>query len=112
MYGGVAAAECWGVHPGSRPQASQQLACRSQQPLPQEQPLTQDEQLPGHLAGYRAGYDAAYQAGWEQGYHTGNIDTIQMQEEAQDQGDQNNRRGASPDWWEEDDHGDCDGGDN
>ena len=108
MYSGVAGAEGWGVHPGSPPQASQQpqppppypeqLACRSQQPLTQELPLTQDEHLPGYSPGYRAGYDAAYQAGWTQGYQPGEIDTFQMQEEAQDQGNQNNRRAASPDW--------------
>ena len=94
MYGGVQAAEGWGVRPGSGPQASKQLACRSQQqlacrpqqklacrpqqqlacqsqqPIPEEQPLAPDE-LPGYLAGYKAGYDAAYEAGWEQGCHAG-----------------------------------------
>ena len=72
--------------------------------------MTQNE-LPGFLAGYKAGYDAAYLAGWEQGYHAGEIDTRQMQEEEQDQGYHTNRRGPSPDWLEEDEHGDCDDGD-
>ena len=48
---------------------------------------------------------------WEQGYHEGEIDALQMQEKAQDQGNQTSRRRASPDWWEEDEHGDCDEGD-
>ena len=126
MYSGLQAAEGWGVRPGSGPQASKQLDCRPQQrlacrpqqqlarqrapPIPEEQPLTQNE-LPGFLAGYKAGYYAAYFAGWEQGYHAGEIDTLQMQQDEQDQGYQTNRRGASPDWWEEDEHGYCDGGD-
>ena len=115
MYGGVQAAEGWGVRPGSGPQASKQLACRPQQqlacrpqqqlacrpqqqlarqrvpPIPEEQPLTHNE-LPGFLAGYKAGYDAAYLAGWEQGYHSGEVDALQMQEDEQDQGYQTNRR--------------------
>ena len=41
----------------------------------------------------------------------GEIDTLQMQEKAQDLGNQTNRKRASPDWWEEDEHGDCDYGD-
>ena len=118
MYSGVHAAEGWGVRPGSGPQAYKQLACRPQQqlawqpvpPIPEEQPLTQKE-LPGFLAGYKAGYDAAYTAGWGQGYHAGNIDALQMQQDEQYQWYQTNNRGASPDWWEEAEHGDCDDGD-
>ncbi len=64
-----------------------------------------------YVAGYKAGYDAACQD-WEQGYHEGEIDALQMQEKAQGLGNQTNRIRASPDWWEEDEHGDCDDGDN
>ena len=46
----------------------------------------------------------------EQGHNEGDIETLQMQEQAQDLGNQTNRKRASPDWWEEDEHGDCDGG--
>ena len=108
MYRGVQAASGWGVRPGSRTQASKRLACRLQQqlvsqsapPIPDDQPLTSNE----FLSGFQAGYDAACQD-WEQGYHEGEIDTLQMQEKAQDLGNQTNRRRASPDWWEEDEHG-------
>ena len=126
MYTGAQTAEGWGVRPGAGPQASKQLDCRPQQqlacrpqqqlarqrapPIPAEQPLTQNE-FPEFLAGYKAGYDAAYLAGWEQGYHAGEIDALQMQEDEQDQGYQTNRRGASPDSCEVDEHGDCDDGD-
>jgi len=51
-----------------------------------------------YVAGYKAGYDAACRD-WEQGDHEGNIDTLQMQEKAQDLGHQTNRRRASLDWW-------------
>ena len=63
-----------------------------------------------YVAGYKVGYDAACQD-WDQGYHKWEIDTLQMQKKAHDQGNQTNRRRASPDWWEEDEHGDCDDGD-
>ena len=80
MYGGVQAAEGWGVRPGSRPQASKRLDCWLQQhlvsqsapPIPEGQPLTYNELL----SGFQAGYDAAYLAGWEQGYHMGKIHTL------------------------------------
>ena len=122
MYSGVQAAEGWGVCPGSGPEASKQLAWGSQQQwaclqqqqlawrpqqqldcplcsqqIPEEQPLTPDYESV-YVPGYKAGYYAACRD-WEQGYHEGKIDTLQMQEKAQDLGSQTNRRRASPDWW-------------
>ena len=66
----------------------QQLDCPlCSQPIPEEQPLTPD-------------YESVYVAGyacqdWEQGSHEGEIDTLQIQEKAQDLGNQTNRT----DWW-------------
>jgi len=88
-----------------RPQ--QQLACRPQQqlafrpqqqldcplcsqPIPEHQPLTPDYESV-YSTGYKAGYEAACED-WEQGYHEGEIDTHQMQDKVQDQGNQTNRR--------------------
>ena len=56
----------------------QQLECPlCSQPIPENQPLTQDYES-AYVAGFKAGYDAACQD-WEQGYQEKEIDTHQMQ---------------------------------
>ena len=134
MYGGVQAAEGWGVLPNSRPQASKQLdwgsqqqwACRPQQqsacrphqqldcplcsqPIPDEHPLTPDYESVC-VAGYKANYDAACQTG-SKATTKGRSTRSRCKRRRRTKGIIPTADGASPDWWEEDEHGDCDDGD-